>query len=320
MLKLHVCVVYVIVVMIIVLAEDVPIKIRRSVVDASGISWCPQPLLPLYNRHAVRNCQPKLLISSSTDYKEFELNVCTVLTNHSMFVRFPNVNRYFFRGPISRVSEYMNGAYMLLKWALIHLSYPSDMFLEFGVAGGFSVNITADLRGLRHPRAVQAKESKIWGFDWFRGLPENWSDGPQRIRVGAFTQHGQLPKVAPSVQLIPGLFNETLEPFLLTHVLDKIAFVNIDMDLYSGAVYVLEKLLPHLQLGSIIHFHELVWTTRGGPRCRGADELRALWDVMRAAPPGLQLELLPLHQRDCAAALFVVTALPKPELNPKLAI
>jgi hypothetical protein len=277
---------------------------RVTTPGVGGLWWCPQPLLPSYKHYVLSNCKTELMVSSSSEYKEFESSVCSVLTNHSMFVRFANVDKYFFKGPSSRISEYLNGAYMLLKWALVHLMYPPDLFLEFGVAAGFSANITAELRHRQHPRAPAA--SRVWGFDWFRGLPEKWSDGPQRASLGAFSQNGVLPPVAPQVQLVPGLFNETLEPFLGTHP-GTVAFANFDMDLYGGAVYVLQQLVPRLRVGSILHFHELLWTKRGGRSCRGAEELRALWQVLQTTP-ALQLELLPLHQRDGASALFVVTA------------
>lgn len=189
----------------------------------------------------------------------------------------------------------------------MRLQYPQDLFLEFGVAAGFSVNMTAELRGRRYPRAQPS--SKVWGFDWFHGLPEMWKDSGHGASRGAFSENGVVPPVSRRVELIPGLFNETLEPFLAAHPKDSVSFANIDMDLYSGALYVLRHLLPRLRIGSILHFHELVWTRRGGLYCRGADELRALWEVVHSVP-GLQLELLPLHQRDSASALLVVTAIP----------
>lgn len=92
-----------------------PIVIRRQFIHVDGIRWCPQELLPDYDHRPLRHCKSELLVSSSADYTEFEKAFCGVLTNHSMFVRFENVERYFYRGPNSRKSEYLNGAYMLLK-------------------------------------------------------------------------------------------------------------------------------------------------------------------------------------------------------------
>ena len=110
-----------------------------------------------------------------------------------------------------------------------------------------------------------------------------------------------------TVQLVPGLFNVTLEPFLQEHVheavipehaaLDRreeawnghagtgkkqkiqkklISFVNMDMDLYTGAVYVLQHILPHMSSGAILHFHDFF---NAATACYSG-EMRALYDVL----------------------------------------
>lgn len=89
------------------------------------------------------------------------------------------------------------------------------------------------------------------------------------------------------MRIVKGLFEQTLEPFLLQHALSldqdshsrsskKISFVNMDMDLYSGAHYVLQRILPHLSARGVVHFHDFFNEVS---RCR-SDEMRALYDVL----------------------------------------
>ena len=96
------------------------------------------------------------------------------------------------------------------------------------------------------------------------------------------------------MKIIPGLFNQTLEPFLLKYASEKkISFVNIDMDLYSGAVYVLDNIIPFLSPGAILHFHDFY--NHYNP-CR-SDEMEALYKVMFAKTnfSSLTLQMLPFH-------------------------
>jgi hypothetical protein len=97
------------------------------------------------------------------------------------------------------------------------------------------------------------------------------------IMTGKFSLNGKPPPVHKNVQLIKGLFNETLVPFLESNPNKKIGFINIDMDLYSGCYYVLQQLLPRFQKGSILHFHELFHR----PSKSGGEEMRALHAIMR---------------------------------------
>jgi predicted O-methyltransferase YrrM len=112
---------------------------------------------------------------------------------------------------------------------------------------------------------------------------------------GAFNLDGKLPKVIPGVHLVAGLLKETLDPFLENNA-GSIDFVNIDNDLYEGALYILQRVLPRMHRGSIIHFHELLkW--RGGPghvKCEAHDEVRALYKVFDSFP-GLHLELIAIR-------------------------
>ncbi len=120
---------------------------------------------------------------------------------------------------------------------------PEGAILEFGVAGGESLNIIA--------RA--AKERPVHGFDSFEGLPEDWT-GHLEMK-GAFSQGGKMPKVEPNVTLHKGWFDDTL-PEWAKRQNGKVAFLHIDCDLYSSTMTVLNILKDRLQIGTVINFDE----------------------------------------------------------------
>lgn len=119
----------------------------------------------------------------------------------------------------------------------------SGLVLEFGVAGGKSINIIADY----------AENREVHGFDSFEGLPEDWT-GHMETK-GSFDKKGRLPKVQPNVILHRGWFSETLRDFKKTHN-DPVAFLHIDCDLYSSTREVLWQLADQLVVGTIIEFDE----------------------------------------------------------------
>jgi predicted O-methyltransferase YrrM len=120
---------------------------------------------------------------------------------------------------------------------------PADgLILEFGVAGGTSINIIAD-----------ATSRTVYGFDSFEGLP--WSWGGALETEGAFSRRGQMPKVRANVELVKGLFSETIADFGTAHPGD-IAFLHVDCDLYQSTVDILTGLGHRLRSGSIILFDE----------------------------------------------------------------
>lgn len=118
--------------------------------------------------------------------------------------------------------------------------------LEFGVFGGESVNLVADV-------VRDLPDSQVFGFDSFEGLPEDWYRG---LEKGWF-RLDRLPAVRPNVTLVKGLFQDTLEGFLRTHP-GRVGFLHVDSDLYSSAKFVLETLWAHdrIRPGTIIAFDE----------------------------------------------------------------
>ncbi len=119
------------------------------------------------------------------------------------------------------------------------MAKPDGLWLEFGVAYGRSIRHIATLRS-----------GPIFGFDSFEGLPERWRTGFDK---GAFACN--LPAVPANVQLIKGLFAETIPPFLASHH-DNIAFLHIDCDLYSSTKTIFELFGSRLILGSVIVFDD----------------------------------------------------------------
>lgn len=115
------------------------------------------------------------------------------------------------------------------------------LILEFGVASGATINYLACSHALR--------ERRIYGFDSFCGLPEPWADYP----VGYFAC--EPPAVAPNVELVVGLFSETLPPFLEAHE-GACALIHLDCDLYSSARTVLELLTDRIVPGTVIAMDE----------------------------------------------------------------
>ena len=114
-------------------------------------------------------------------------------------------------------------------------------WLEFGVADGLSINLTADLL----PR------TQIIGFDSFEGLPRAWN---KDHRKGAFSQGGIPPRGRPHVRLIKGMFRDTLPEAVAT--LGSIDGMNIDCDLYESTYVVLNHTYRHWRQGTLLHFHE----------------------------------------------------------------
>jgi hypothetical protein len=128
---------------------------------------------------------------------------------------------------------------------------PGGLYLEFGVSSGHS---------LKQLRQIIPQAITLFGFDWFKGLPEPFLDSDPK---GAFATDQRIK--LPNTQLIEGLFQHTLVPFLSQHE-QHCSFINIDCDLYSSASYVLTTLMDRIVPGSVIHFDEMAgyrgWETQ----------------------------------------------------------
>lgn len=117
----------------------------------------------------------------------------------------------------------------------------SGLVLEFGVASGATISYLAN--------HVAMCNRTIYGFDSFKGLPEKWADYP----AGHFAC--EPPNVPANVELIIGLFADTLPAFLETHEGDA-ALIHIDCDLYSSTWQALHFMSPRIVPGTIIQMDE----------------------------------------------------------------
>jgi hypothetical protein len=116
----------------------------------------------------------------------------------------------------------------------------AGLVLEFGVRFGASIRQIAALA-----------QQDVHGFDSFQGLPEDW----HRESRGSYTTGGALPAVPGNVVLHAGWFEDTLPPFLARHA-GPVRFMNIDCDLYSSTVTILERLADRVVPGTVIVFDE----------------------------------------------------------------
>ena len=116
-------------------------------------------------------------------------------------------------------------------------------FLEFGVFDGSSINKFAKI----------LQNTKIYGFDSFRGMREDWSGTD--VEAGFFDLNGKLPNVENNVELVKGWVQDTLKEFIDKHK-PKICFIHMDLDTYESTKFVLQEIKPYLKKGSILLFNE----------------------------------------------------------------
>jgi hypothetical protein len=143
------------------------------------------------------------------------------------------------------------------------------LYLEFGVWRGGTTRTVASY--LRSPK------SSLHGFDSFEGLPESWNIG---AKVGHFSTGGTVPETDdPRIHYHKGRFQETLPAFTLPS--HEVLVINLDADLYSSTIYVLEHLRYSIVPGTYLYFDE--FSDR-------MHELRAFSEFLDRAP--LQFELM----------------------------
>jgi hypothetical protein len=154
------------------------------------------------------------------------------------------------------------------------------LYLEFGVARGASMRYWSRL--LRNPN------SALHGFDSFEGLPTDWIlDRP----AGHFSTAGQPPEIDDDrVSFFKGWFSDTLVEYALPE--HEVLVVNLDADLYSSTVTVLDAIERALAPGSFLYFDEFN---------HRADEMRAFGEFLDRT--GMRFELF-AATRDLAQVAF----------------
>jgi len=97
----------------------------------------------------------------------------------------------------------------------------SGAYIEMGVCTGRSINFLAALNPMQ----------KLYGFDSFEGLPEDWKRPDLTLpkEIFAFKNPKMLPPVLPNIQLFPGWFKDSLPEYKETVLKDTpIALLHID--------------------------------------------------------------------------------------------
>jgi len=118
------------------------------------------------------------------------------------------------------------------------------LYLEFGVYRGDSLGYWSRL--LRNP------SSHLHGFDSFEGLPEGFT---LLFPKGHLSTAGQMPQIDDQrVKLFKGWFQDTLPRYVAPP--HEVLVINIDCDLHSSAVYVLNFLAPMMVPGTYLYFDE----------------------------------------------------------------
>ena len=97
---------------------------------------------------------------------------------------------------------------------------------------------------------------EIYGFDSFEGLEEDWIVSDYNP-AGTFSFNSKNLKIPKNVKIIKGKVQDTLNDFLEKNKDKKITFIHMDMDTYTPTKYVLEKIKPFVQKGSVILVDEL---------------------------------------------------------------
>jgi len=133
-----------------------------------------------------------------------------------------------------------------LQKATLMINPDYKVILEFGVSVGTSTSFL---------RSTFSNEYKIYGFDSFVGLPENWIDnGCDMGHKGDFSTNGNPPNIS-GVVFYKGWFEETIPQYIKEHT-DPIGLIHIDCDLYSSTKTVLEGINPYIVKDTIISFDE----------------------------------------------------------------
>lgn len=122
--------------------------------------------------------------------------------------------------------------------------------LEFGVGSGKSLRMTQEMLPL---------DIELHGFDTFTGLPTAWGEEP----AGSYSTGGVIPAMDGKVYFHKGLFCDTILPFFDDYLGNDandayVAYANIDCDLYTSTVDILESLHGKIVPGTIIVFDEYI--------------------------------------------------------------
>ncbi|MBY0291217.1 MAG: class I SAM-dependent methyltransferase [Mycobacteriaceae bacterium] len=141
------------------------------------------------------------------------------------------------------------------------------LVLDLGVWIGWSTRLTSEVCARR-----------VYGFDTFSGLVEDWQLENQVVKSGTFSlshplaegamrltgvtlQDGVPAPLGRDVQFIKGSTYETLAPFLAECPGVSIGLFHMDLDTYESCLHALETCKDHFAEGSVLVFDEYLVTS-----------------------------------------------------------
>ncbi|RZD41083.1 MAG: methyltransferase [Thaumarchaeota archaeon] len=148
----------------------------------------------------------------------------------------------YIKNKMPNAMSFPSGGEHLLDYAISEIEIDGDI-MEFGVLTGRTINHIAR----------KLKSKKIYGFDSFEGLPDDWSG--HYIPKFGLSQGGNMPKVEKNVHLYKGWFSDTILQYQKENTND-ISFLHVDCDIYSSTKDIFDLLGPKIKSGTIIVFDE----------------------------------------------------------------
>ncbi len=203
-----------------------------------------EALSEVHLRHDIRNVIDQL---SSPEVHQALRNY--LMLNHRFVALLDERARAAARSTYAFIEKEMpNAIHMLDQFRMIEErkeEVPEGHILDLGVYKGASTRALA--------RSFPGR--RIYGFDSFEGLPEDWSHALK----GSFGDvKGKLPDVPGNVTLVPGWFDATLPIWAREHEGETIALLRVDCDIYSSTKTIFDTLGDKLRPGSWICFDELI--------------------------------------------------------------
>jgi predicted O-methyltransferase YrrM len=145
-----------------------------------------------------------------------------------------------------------------LEFALKHINHEYKLILEFGVYQGTTTRIIRNSLPLDY---------KIYGFDSFEGLPEDWKNTP--CHKGFFSTNGLIPDI-PNVSFYAGWFEDTLPKFVEDIPCEPAALIHFDADLYSSTKTCFKYVSKFIHKDTILVFDE--WIYNGDSNCNDHEQ------------------------------------------------
>lgn len=131
----------------------------------------------------------------------------------------------------------------VFNFAVSKLTVKDGINAEFGVKSGKTINSLAE----------KLTKEKIYGFDSFQGIPEDWSG--TKTKKGQLNAGGILPKTRSNVELVSGWFADSL-PIFLKEYSKQFSLIHIDCDIYQSTKDIFDNLGDQIGKGTIIIFDE----------------------------------------------------------------